>query len=53
MKKVNFPKNATLGGLIRNGEPMLIDGDTQIEPYDHVDVVCLDDAIRNIQRFFD
>lgn len=53
VKKINFPKNATLGGLIRNGDPMLIDGDTQIEPYDHVVVFCLDDAIRNIQRFFD
>lgn len=52
IKHLNFPKNATLGGLIRNGEPMLIDGDTQIEPYDHVVVFCLDDALRVIQRYF-
>lgn len=52
VKKLNFPMNATLGGLIRNGEPMLIEGDTQIEAYDHVVVFCLDDALRSIQRFF-
>jgi len=52
VKNLNFPLNATLGGLIRNGEPMLIDGDTQIQAYDHVVVFCLDDALRSIQRFF-
>ena len=52
VKKINFPPNATLGGLIRNGEPMMIDGDTQIEAYDHLVVFCLDDALRSIPRFF-
>lgn len=52
VKKLNLPKNVTLGGLIRNGEPMLIDGDTQVEPYDHVVVFCLDDALRSVERFF-
>ncbi|MFR9165749.1 MAG: Trk system potassium transporter TrkA [Dysgonomonas sp.] len=52
IKKLNLPKNATLGGLIRNGDPMLIEGDTQIEPYDHVVVFCLDDAIRDIEKYF-
>lgn len=52
IKKLTFPKNATLGGLIRNGEPMMIDGDTQVEPYDHVVVFCLEDALHDMEGFF-
>ncbi len=52
VKRLSFPKNLTLGGLIRNGEPMLIEGDTQIQPYDHVVVFCLEDAIRDIEKYF-
>jgi trk system potassium uptake protein TrkA len=53
IKKLTLPKNVTLGGLIRNGEPLMIDGDTQVEPYDHVVVFCLEDALREIEKFFD
>lgn len=52
VKKLSLPDNVTLGGLIRNGEPMLIDGDTQVEPYDHVVVFCLEDALRDAERLF-
>jgi trk system potassium uptake protein TrkA len=52
VKKLVLPKNVTLGGLIRNGEPMMIDGDTQIEPYDHVVVFCLDDTLREAEKLF-
>jgi len=52
IKQLNLPKNLTLGGLIRNGEPMLIDGNTQVEAYDHVVVFCLEDALRYIEKFF-
>lgn len=39
----------TLGGLIRDGEPMMIKGDTQIQAYDHVVVFCLDTAMRKLE----
>lgn len=52
IKKITLPKNVTLGGLIRNGEPMMIDGDTLVEPYDHVVVFCLDDALREAEKLF-
>lgn len=52
IKRLSLPNNVTLGGLIRNGEPMLIDGDTQVEPYDNVVVFCLDDALRNAEKLF-
>lgn len=52
IKKLSLPNNVTLGGLLRNGEPMLIDGDTQVEPYDKVVVFCLNDAIREAEKLF-
>jgi len=52
VKKIIFPKNVTLGGLIRNGEPIMIDGDTLIEPYDHVVVFCLEDSLREAEKLF-
>ncbi|NDV79613.1 Trk system potassium transporter TrkA [Dysgonomonas sp. 511] len=52
VKKITLPKNVTLGGLIRNGEPMMIDGETLIEPYDHVVVFCLNDTLREAEKLF-
>lgn len=52
VKYLNLPDDITLGGLIRNGEPMMIDGDTQIEAYDHVVVFCIDDGLRNAEKLF-
>jgi trk system potassium uptake protein TrkA len=52
VKRLTLPRNVTLGGLIRNGEAMLIDGETQIEPYDHVVAFCLNGTIRSIERYF-
>jgi len=52
VKHIALPKNVTLGGLMRNGEPLLIDGDTQIEPYDNVVVFCLNDTLREAEKLF-
>jgi len=52
VKDLNLPKDMTLGGLIRNGNPQLIHGDTQIEAHDHVVVFCLDTAMRKIEDYF-
>ncbi len=52
VKDLNLPKDMTLGGLIRNGNPMIVNGDTQIEANDHVAVFCLDTAIRKIEEYF-
>ena len=48
----NLPKDLTLGGLIRDGEPMMIKGDTHIQAYDHVVVFCLDTAMRKLEDYF-
>lgn len=52
VKKLDLPKDVTLGGLIRNGEPIMIEGDTLIEPYDNVVVFCLEDSLRDAEKLF-
>lgn len=52
IKNITLPPNVTIGGLIRNGEPMMVEGDTLIEPYDHVVVFCLDDSLREAEKLF-
>ncbi len=52
VKDMRLPKDMTLGGLIRDGEPMLIDGETQIQAQDHVVVFCLDSAMRKLENYF-
>ncbi len=52
VKDLKLPKDITLGGLIRDGVPMMIDGDTQIRAFDHVVAFCLDNAIRKVEDYF-
>ena len=52
VKDLHLPKGMTLGGLLRNGEAMMIKGDTQIQSYDHVVVFCLNSAMRKIEDYF-
>lgn len=52
VKLLNLPDNITLGGLIRNGRAMMIDGETVIRANDHVVVFCLDDALKSAERLF-
>ncbi|MDR1203385.1 MAG: Trk system potassium transporter TrkA [Tannerellaceae bacterium] len=52
VKDLHLPKDMTLGGLIRDGEPMMINGNTQIQPFDNVVVFCLDTALRKLEDYF-
>ncbi|MDR0572458.1 MAG: Trk system potassium transporter TrkA [Tannerella sp.] len=52
VKDLHLPKDMTLGGLIRNGNPKMIDGETQIQAHDQVVVFCLDSAIRKLEDYF-
>ncbi len=52
VRDLHLPKDMTLGGLIRNGQPMLINGNTQIQAYDHVVVFCLDTALSKLENYF-
>lgn len=52
VKDLRLPADMTLGGLIREGEPMMINGDTQIQAQDHVVVFCLESAMRKLEDYF-
>lgn len=52
IRNLNLPPDITFGALIRNGEPMLVDGDTLIEPYDQVVVFFLSKSLRSIENLF-
>lgn len=52
VKDIALPKGATIGGLVRADEGILVTGDTQILPGDHVVVFCLSSMIKRIEKFF-
>lgn len=52
VKDLKLSQDMTIGGLIRNGKGMLVNGNTQIEAGDHVLVFCLSGAIHKIEKVF-
>ena len=52
VKDLGLPKGTTIGGLIRNGEGVLVTGDTLIQAGDHVVVFCLSMMIKKIEKYF-
>lgn len=52
VKELSLPHGATIGGLIRNNQAILVNGDTQIKPNDHVVVFCLEGMIKKLEKYF-
>ena len=52
VKDLNLPDEANIGGIVRAGEGILVNGDTQIIAGDLVVVFCKSHVIRNLERFF-
>ena len=52
VKDLGLPKGTTIGGLLRNGEGVLVTGDTLIQAGDHVVVFCLSMMIKKIEKYF-
>ncbi|MDR1675559.1 MAG: Trk system potassium transporter TrkA [Tannerella sp.] len=52
VKDLKLPEDLTLGGLIRDGEPMIIEGNTLIRENDHVMVFCLNSAMTKLKKYF-
>ncbi len=52
IKNLDMPNDITFGALIRNGDPMLIDGDTLIEPYDNVVVFFMGKSLKRLESLF-
>ncbi|GAB6395180.1 MAG: Trk system potassium transport protein TrkA [Bacteroidales bacterium] len=52
VKDLRLPEDLTLGGLIRGGAPIIVKGDTHVQPGDRVIVFCMDTAMRKLEDFF-
>ena len=52
VKDLLLPKEANIGGIVRAGEGILVNGETQIIAGDLVVVFCKSHVIRNLERFF-
>ena len=52
VKDLDLPDEANIGGIVRAGEGILVNGDTQIIAGDLVVVFCKSHVIRQLERFF-
>lgn len=52
LKDMKFPLDATIGGVIRNGEVIIAKGDTQIMAGDNVVIFALPEAVKKVLKLF-
>lgn len=52
VKDLGLPSNVNLGGLVRKGKGILINGNTQIMPGDIVVAFCLKNSIQKLEKYF-
>ena len=52
VKDLRLSSDMTIAGLVRNGEGLLVTGDTQLQAGDRVVVFCLAGAIHKIEKMF-
>ena len=52
IKDLHLPKGCTLGGLVRDGEGQLVNGNTQVQEGDHVVAFCLNADLSRLGTFF-
>lgn len=52
VRDLELPREAELGGLVRNGKGMLVNGDTRILAGDIVVAFCRDSDISRIEKYF-
>ena len=52
VKDLGLPFGVTIGGLVRNGEGLLVNGSSQIQAGDSVMVFCHEQKLNNIEKYF-
>ena len=52
VKDLGLPFGTTIGGLVRNGVGMLVNGNSQIQVGDSVMVFCHETKLKNVETFF-
>lgn len=52
VKDIRLPDAVNIGGIVRDGKGFIVNGETQIQPGDHVIVFCPASKIRKLESFF-
>lgn len=52
VKNLHLPENVNIGALIRNGQGIIVNGNTTIQPDDHVIIFCMISAMPSLETFF-
>lgn len=52
VKDLKLSRDMTIAGLVRDGVGQLVQGNSRIEPGDHVVVFCLSGAIHKVEKLF-
>ena len=52
IRDIGLPDESTIGGIVRAGEGLLVNGDTKVLPGDQVVVLCKSHIIKKLERFF-
>ena len=52
VRDLNLPNGITIGGIVRDGEGMLVSGNTQIQAGDSVMVFCHAQKLSSVEKFF-
>ncbi len=52
IKRMGLPKDSTIAGIVRAGEGILVNGNTEILQGDKVVIFCKSHVIRQLERFF-
>lgn len=52
LRELDLPKDMNIGGIIRGDEVMIANGDSRIQPDDHVVVFALPSGIKKVEKMF-
>jgi trk system potassium uptake protein TrkA len=52
VKDLGLTSGVTIGGLVRNGQGILVNGNTQIEAGDTVMVFCHEQNLKKVEKYF-
>lgn len=52
IRDMHLPPDTNIGGIVRAGEGILVNGETEIVPNDQVVVFCKKHVIRHLERYF-
>jgi len=52
IKDLKLPDQVNIGGYVRDGVGHIVNGNTQLQPNDHVIVFCVSSTIRKMENYF-